>query len=356
MTTEKLQNVFSSLRNVWQDACSVIVNSRTAAYSNTLSTSLDIGNAYVKAVSLKKDDHGAVTVMGFGCEKIGDDVKTTIKNVLSKMPTNKKDVALSVAGRGVILRYITLPIMSYEETVNSMAFELEKYIPFSPEDINFDFSILKKNKNTGKMLVLIAAAKKELISQRLKLCEEVGCRPRCIDVGPLAVANFCSEIEQVREGVCAVVELGSSATSLDIIEDGLLVLSRDIFIGGNDFTKRIGENLGKNFEEAEQLKVSGAAEEIASSMEVVLSNLIGELKVSFDFYETQSNRLIDKILLSGGSARLKVVVDAFRQSLGQEVFLIEHDPQKLKIDPAVDAEQFRKQFNYLVVAIGTALR
>lgn len=272
------------------------------------------------------------------------------------MPANKKEIALSISGRGVVLRYVNLPIMSQEETANSMSFELEKYIPFSQEDVNFDFSILKKNKNTGKMLVLIAAAKKDLINEKIKICEELGYRARFIDVDPLAIANYCSEIEGVREGVCAVVDIGSAIASLDIIEDGVLVLSRDIFIGGNDFSKKISENLSKDFEEAEQLKLSRFDSAVASSLESVFNNLASELKVSFDFYETQTNRMIDKILITGGTAKLNGIVDVFHQSLGQEVEPIQYNPQKLKVAAAVDVERLKECYNYLVVALGTALR
>ncbi len=340
-----------SLQNIFRGSASSRVTS-----GQTISVSLDIGNAYVKAACIKRDGQEAI-VTGFACEKVGVDVKSTISKILSKMPSNNKEIALSIAGRGVVLRYINLPIMSREETANSMAFELEKYIPFSQKDVNFDFSILKKNKNTGKMLVLIAAAKKEVINEKKKLCEEIGYKPRFIDVNPLAVANYCSEIEGVKGGgVCAVVDLGSAITSLDIIEEGSLVLSRDIFIGGNDFTKKISENLDKDFQEAEQIKMTAFDSAVSSSVESVMHNLIGELKVSFDFYETQTNRLVEKILITGGTANLGGIVDIFHQALGQEVAVLEYNPQKLTVDPSVDIQRFKEHFNYLIVALGTALR
>lgn len=320
-----------------------------------ISTGLDIGDTYVKAVSARKNNQ-EITVAGFACEKISSDVKSTIEHILSSMPVNKREIALSIAGHGVVLRYVNLPIMNHEETASAMAFELEKHIPFSQEEVHFDFSILKKNKNTGKMLVLIAAAKKDIIAEKIKLCEELGYRLRFIDVNPLAIANYCSEIEGVKEGVCAAIDVGSSVASLDILEDGLLVLSRDIFIGGNDFTKKIAEYLSKDFQEAEQIKMAALDSAVVLSLESVMSNLIAELKVSFDFYETQTNRLIDKILLTGGGAKLAGIVDALHQSLGQDVEVIQYNPQKLAADPVLDIQRLKEHFHYLVAALGTALR
>ena len=345
-----LKNSLSSLQDIFRKA----MPPRTASGS-TISTSLDIGDTYVKAISIKRNNHD-VAVIGFACEKTSSDVKSTIKYILSNMPVNKREIALSIAGRGVVLRYVNLPIMNHEDTASAMAFELEKYIPFSKDEVHFDFSVLKKNKNTGKMLVLIAAAKKDIIAEKIKLCEELGYRLRFIDVNPLAIANYCAEIEGVKEGVCAALDLGSAVASVDILEDGLLVLSRDIFIGGNDFTKKISEYFNKDFQEAEQIKMTALDSAVASSLESAMSNLIAELKVSFDFYETQTNRLIDKILLTGGTAKLGGIVDALHQSLGQEVELIQYNPQKLTVDPSVDMQRLKEHFNYLIVALGTALR
>jgi type IV pilus assembly protein PilM len=246
--------------------------------------------------------------------------------------------------------------MSYEEIVKSMSFELERYIPFNKEEINFDFLILKKNKNTGKMLVLIAAAKKDLINSRISLCRELGYQLSHIDVCPLALANYFEFTSSVKDKVYAIVNLGASSSSVDIIEDGLLVLSRDIFIGGNDFTKKISEATNKNFKEAEEIKLKSLNDVLLQSLEPIFNNLVKELKVSFDFYETQENRLIDKILVTGGSAHLKGMLDFMKHYLGQNIELVNFDTNKIKLHPSLDIARFKECFNFLTFALGMAVR
>ncbi|MDD5292240.1 MAG: pilus assembly protein PilM, partial [Candidatus Omnitrophica bacterium] len=259
-------------------------------------------------------------------------------------------------GSNVVLRYVHIPIMSYEEVVKSMAFELERYIPFNKEEINFDFAILKKNKNTGKMLVLIVAAKKDLINSRISLCRELGYQVSFIDVCSLALANYFEFTSSIKDKVCAIVNLGASVSSVSIIEDGLLVLSRDIFIGGNDFTKKLSEVLNKDFKEAEELKMGPLNDSLLQSLEPVFSNLTKELKVSFDFYETQENRLIDKILITGGSAHLKGMLDYMKHYLGQNIELVVFDEQKIKLSPSLDATKFKECFNSFTFALGMGFR
>lgn len=324
--------------------------------SKNSSISLDIGSAYVKAVSLEQDKQ-AIEITGFSCERIGPDLKNAIRKAIFKLPIKKKELAISVSGQSVVLRYVNMPIMSREEIDKAMTFELEKYIPFNKEEINFDFGILKKNKSSGKMLVLIVAAKKDLINKRMGLCQELGFRPSFMDVCPLAVANYFEFAREFKEDeVCVVVNLGASITSVDVVEDGQLVLSRDIFIGGNDFTKKISEVLNKNFEQAEEFKINSLNDEMISSLDSIYSNLAKELKVSFDFYETQANRLIDRILLTGGAAQLKGLKDTFKNLLGQDVALATFKPGKLKIRTSLNSEEFNNRFNSFPIVLGMALR
>lgn len=346
----KLKNISGSLTNNLQR----LINPSFLATQNH-SVSLDIGSSYIKAISLERDIQ-TISITGFSCEKIEADAKTTIKKVLSRIPMKKKELAMSVSGQSVVLRYVNMPLMSDEELGKAMAFELEKHIPFDKNDVNADFTVLKKNKNTGKMLVLIAAAKKDLTNNRLNTIKELGYSPVFVDVCPLAMANYFEYARDSKEGVCAVINLGATLSSVDIIEDGLLVLSRDIFIGGNDFTKKIAEVLNKNIKESESIKLRSLDDNIIQSLEPTFTNLAKELKVSFDFYETQENRSIDKIYITGGSAQLKGLADFFKSFLGQDIELIKFNHDKFKLKPSLGLEEFENSFNFFTIALGMALR
>ncbi|MDD5006069.1 MAG: type IV pilus assembly protein PilM [Candidatus Omnitrophica bacterium] len=327
----------------------------TIISSRNTFVSLDIGSAYIKAISLEKSGQN-VNITGFSCDKIESDVKETVKKALSNFSMKKKELAISVSGPNVVLRYVNIPIMSHDEIKKSMAFELERYIPFKKEEINFDFTILKENNKIGKMLVLIAAVKKELVNSKVELCRDLGYSLNFVDVCPLAVANYFEFISHAKDTVCAVINLGATSTSTAIIEDGLLVLSRDIFIGGNDFTKKISETLNKDFKEAEELKLNSLDSNLIQSLEPVFSNLTKELKASFDFYETQENRLIDKIFVTGGSAKLQGLVEFFKHYLGQNIELINFNPDKFKLSPNLKSEELERDFNFFTFALGMAVR
>jgi len=318
-------------------------------------TGVDIGSFFVKAVSVEKDKQQCI-ITGFNRRKIQSDVSKAVKEAITALPANKKEISLSLSGNGVILRYVTLPLMNKAELRKSMAFEVEKHIPFPLPEIYFDFSILKENKEAGKMLVVIAAAKKALVDGRIKLCKQLGYQMSFIDVDSLALSNYFEKVNQQKTGVCAIINIGANFTLLDIVEDGMLVLSRDINMGGNDFTKMLAERLNKNIQEAEEMKCAGLKQDFIPIVETVFNNLINGLKVSFDFYECSANRVIDKIFLTGGSCRMTGLADFLKRSLGQEINYINIDQNIFGMKESLNKDEFKKEIDFFPVALGLAIR
>jgi type IV pilus assembly protein PilM len=349
-----MENKFKESSAAFFDKIKKVLKPNRLSSKNSY-VSLDVGSTYVKAISLEKSNQD-VFITGFSCEKIEADAKEAIKKALSSLPAKKKELILSISGPNIILRYVNIPLMNKEETDKAMSFELERYIPFNREDVNYDFVILKTNKNTGKMLVLIAAAKKDIVDNRINLCRELGYQLDFIDVCPLAIANYFEFASDVKDKVYAVVNLGATVSSVDIIEDGLLVLSRDIFIGGNDFTKKISEVTNKSIKEAEEIKLKSLTDSLLQSLEPIFNNLVKELKISFDFYETQENRMVDKVLITGGSAYMTGMLDIMKHYLGQDIELITFDADRFKVSPSLDAAKLKDNFNFFTFALGMAVR
>ena len=133
---------------------------------------LDIGSSAVKAVELKPAGKG-YKVTGFGSEPIPPDsivdgaiidaaaVADAIRRLFDSRGIKTKDVAASLSGNAVIVKKISLPIMSDAELAESIYWEAEQYIPFDIQDVNLDYQILDKGGEPGKgtMDVLLVAAK-----------------------------------------------------------------------------------------------------------------------------------------------------------------------------------------------------
>ena len=121
---------------------------------------LDIGSSAVKAVELKPSGKG-FKVAAFGIEPVPPDsivdgaiidgaaVADAIRRLFEHKPFKTKDVAASLSGNAVIVKKISLPVMTDAELAESIYWEAEQYIPFDIQDVNLDYQILDAGTGAG---------------------------------------------------------------------------------------------------------------------------------------------------------------------------------------------------------------
>ena len=338
---------------------------------------LDIGSSAVKAVELKPVGKG-FRVAAFGSEPVPQDaivdgaiidagaVADSIRRVFEHNKAFKaKDVCASLSGNAVIVKKITLPVMTESELGESIYWEAEQYIPFDIQDVNLDYQILDPGTgpdSRGSMEVLLVAAKKEKIGDYTSVIAQAGRTPVIVDVDAFALQN-AYEVNYGLESAHVVVLLnaGASAININILQGDQSVFTRDISIGGNAYTEAVQKELDLPFDAAEQLKkgipVDGASfEEAQPVLRAVTENVLLEIQKTFDFFKaTAASEQIDRIMLSGGASR----VDGFREMLHERIGapVEEFDPfraivwdgKKVGGDPAEHAAT-------AAVAVGLALR
>jgi type IV pilus assembly protein PilM len=331
----------------------------------------------VKAVELKPVGKG-FRVAAFGSEPVPQDaivdgaiidagaVAEAIRRVFEHNKAFKaKDVCASLSGNAVIVKKITLPVMTESELGESIYWEAEQYIPFDIQDVNLDYQILDPGTgpdSRGSMEVLLVAAKKEKIADYTGVISQAGRAPVIVDVDAFALQN-AYELNYGLESAHVVVLLnaGASAININILQGDQSVFTRDISIGGNAYTEAVQKELDLPFDAAEQLKkgipVDGASfEEAQPVLRAVTENVLLEVQKTFDFFKaTAASEQIDRIMLSGGASR----VDGFREMLHERIGapVEEFDPfraivwdgKKVGGDPTEHAAT-------AAVAVGLALR
>jgi len=229
---------------------------------------LDIGSSAVKAVELKQAGKG-YKVTAFGSEPVPPDsivdgaiidaaaVADAIRRLFDGRHIKTKDVAASLSGNAVIVKKITLPVMTEAELAESIYWEAEQYIPFDIQDVNLDYQILDSADASGKgtMDVLLVAAKKEKIADYTGVIAQAGRSAVVVDVDAFALQN-AYEVNYGIEPSAVVVLLnaGASATNINILNGDQSVFTRDISIGGNAYTEALQKELSLPFDLADQLK------------------------------------------------------------------------------------------------------
>ncbi len=252
--------------------------------------------------------------------------------------------------------------MSPDELKKALKFEAQKYIPFSLAEVNIDAAILKDNLQDNKMLVAIAAVKKDFFTQRLKLFEGSDFKINIIDIDSLALINAFNfnypRDNNTKPKSVALLNIGATFSNLNILEDGAPLLSRDMNIAGNNFTQKIADAFEMDFKAAEELKINPDKERMQKLIQVTepaVSSLATEIRVSFDYYESQSASSVGKIFLSGGGSLFLGLKDALANSLGIEVEYWDTLKQ-ISVSSAIDPVKLKSVSSQLGIALGLALR
>jgi type IV pilus assembly protein PilM len=338
---------------------------------------LDIGSSAVKAVELKAAGKG-YRVAAFGSEPVPPDsivdgaiidgaaVAESIRRVFESKAFKTKEVAASLSGNAVIVKKISLPVMTPTELDESIYWAAEQYIPFDIQDVNLDCQILDAGSSPDSqdtMEVLLVAAKKEKIAHYTSVIAQAGRTPVVVDVDAFALQN-AYELNYGFEpdSVVVLLNAGASAININIVANGQSVFTRDISLGGNAYTEAVRRELNLSFETAELLKkgapIDGATfEDVVPVLRAMTENVLLEVQKTFDFYNaTATNEQISRIMLSGGASRVEGFADALQERFNTPVEMF--DPFR-KV--ALDAKRFPSGQRESIaptaaVAIGLAVR
>lgn len=327
---------------------------------------LDVGTQEVKGVELSRGGDSFV-ISGFASCKINSpsDQKYAIKEVLRRGGFKAKKVVSSVSGRSVIVRYVNMLRMSEEDLRSAIRFEADKYIPFEVEDVILDCQILETDEEeTDEMKVLLVAAKRNMIDEHVALLQEVGLQPYIVDVDAFALGNafelrnINSPLMEEQDRVVALIDIGASKTNINILKGNVSYFTREVYLAGNDFTEAIARRLGVDTEEAERIKGDPGDQiaEIEDSVLPSLDDLGNEIHLSFDFYETQFEREVDDIYISGGGSRLPGLERSFERIFERKInFWDPVESLEIRAD-RVDVNLLKETAPQLAIAVGLASR
>jgi type IV pilus assembly protein PilM len=338
---------------------------------------LDIGSSAVKAVELKAAGK-SYKVTGFGTEPLPPDsivdgaiidgaaVADAIRRLFDTHHIKTKEVAASLSGNAVIVKKISLPIMSDAELAESIYWEAEQYIPFDIQDVNLDYQILDRGdaaSGKGTMDVLLVAAKKEKIADYTGVIAQAGRTAVVVDVDAFALQNAYEVNYGIDpNAVVVLLNAGASATNINILQGDQSVFTRDISIGGNAYTEALQRELNLPFDAADALKrglpVEGVTYDDARPvLRAVTENVMLEIQKTFDFFKaTATSDKIDRIVVSGGASRAEGFTEMLADRFEAPVEMF--DPFK-KI--GLDAKKFAAASAAdvaptVAVAVGLALR
>lgn len=292
---------------------------------------LDIGTSGVRAaqVSTRK---GALTLerfgqvaLPFGAVHAGemadpDAVAYALKELWSGTGFTSKDVVLGVSNGKVIVRQVDLPWLPIQELRESLRFQVQDFLPMDVNDALLDLHPLMEFTDADgnrKLRGLLVAASREMVLGLLGAVAKAGLRATGVDLTSFAVLRAVGHVDHVGTGdrVEALVDVGASVTNIIIHVNGVPSFVRLLLMGGGHITETIADRLGVSVSEAEAIKQAYDPAQAASSfdkdpavraIESATATFVDEIRGSLDYYASSSaeNQAIDRIVLTGGGARL----------------------------------------------------
>jgi type IV pilus assembly protein PilM len=335
---------------------------------------LDIGSSSIKAAEVIETKTGnalhnfgmlniAPGLIEEGTIKDHDAVSKAIRELFSANNLKNKNVAISIGGYSVIVKKISVQTMTEDELQDTIHFEAEQYIPFDISDVNLDFQILGENEhNPNQMNVLLVAAKKEMVNDYIHLIELAGLHTVILDIDAFALQNIFEFNYATEEESVALIDIGASKTSLNILKGYSSVFMRDVSLGCGQINQQIVSLADCSRAEAEEIKHSLqpeiiSAEDLANIVSSVVSDWTTEIRRAIDFfYSTYPDDHISKIILSGGGANILEFRQLLSDEISTEVEVINPFDKFAIESSSLDSSYLEKIAPQAAICMGLAIR
>jgi len=295
---------------------------------------------------------GEVMDPGLVCE--------AVLGALEAAGVKRKEVVTAVGGRDVIIKKIQIERVKEQQARELMRWEAEQHVPFDMESVELDFQILDPEGEGMEMSVLLVAAKRDLIETKLRLLTDAGLASSIVDVDAFALHNaFEVNHPDAMHGVVGLINIGHEVTNINILDEGVPILTRDLTVGTRRFREDLQRERGLGAEEAEALLqgydrsqhldaiIDSRGEEIAVGVERAAAFLASS---------SRSGGQLRAVFLCGGGARVPGLADALGRRLRLPVELANPLANLRVREGALDNLVTDEVAPLLMLPIGLALR
>jgi type IV pilus assembly protein PilM len=338
---------------------------------NRTSVGLDIGSGLIKLAVISHSS-GEPVLSKVAMSKVVDDaivegevmdpgiVSQAIKNLFDEVGIKPKNIVTAVGGRDVIIKKIPMDRMKEQEARELIRWEAEQHVPFDMDNVELDFQILDPDADGLQMSVLLVAAKRELIETKMSLLADIGIQPSIIDVDAFALHNaFEVNYPDAMRGIVGLVNIGHEITNVNILDEGVPVLTRDLPVGTRRFREDLQRERGLSAEEASKLLQGFETSDVLTPF---LQSRGEELAVGIEraaaFLQTASRSAagLARIFLSGGGARIPGLGKTLGDRLKLPVQLANPIERIQVADGVFDAMNVDEVAPLLMLPVGLALR
>lgn len=317
--------------------------------SKSHSIGVDLGGNNLKIVELQKKG-GKIKLKNYALIRMEKDLSREdlryfsgqiISKVLADLSISRKDLSIAIPSYSSLITLLEVAGQTTEEIESEIEYEASKYIPVDLSEVVFDWqiiesapilkqieddsekkleqkvdnSILKKNK------VLLISVMKNISSEFQKSFDDNKLLLDSIEVDCFSIQRALLPIDKKSY---LILDMGGKVTNIIGIYRGQILFNRNIDLAGVRITELIAKSLEVGKERAEKLKRNQGFEFdseiiVKNVLEPAFDSIIGEAKKNLKEFEEFDKESLDKIILSGGTAKMKGVKEYIQDKMGIEV-------------------------------------
>ena len=291
-------------------------------------------------------------------------VGEAVRRVVKKSGTKANRAVVAVSGSAVITKVITAPAgLRDSELETQVMLAADQHIPYALNEVNIDFQVLGPAADDGKQVdVLLAATKTENIEDRELVLKLAGLKAAIVDVEPYTIEHAMDLIigndEERAAKTIAVIDVGATMTSLNVIQDRQLIYTREQPFGGKLLTEEIMRRYGLSYQDAGRAKrVGGLPEDyLPEVLEPFKQSIAQHINRYLQFYYSSSQDVeVDEILLAGGSSSIEGIDGYITDHIGTPSSLV-NPFERLECREGIDRERLIQDGPAMMIACGLALR
>lgn len=298
---------------------------------------VDIGTSNIKIAQLRPED-GKFMLETYGLVNVSFQITNkdnptaisqaaqTLKTLMRKAGVTTNKVVASLPNSSVFTSVIEMPKMSESELKSAIEFEAKKYVPLPLEEVALSWSVLEqkkakiirdtnlgslKNESDNKTKVLLTAVPTTVIDNYVKVFQEAGLEPQALEIEALAMIR---SVIGADTDLNLLIDIGAKSTTINLVDEGYLRISKNLNIGGDTVTTSIAQSLSVNFSRAEQFKkdfgLSSQGQQIPAIMRPILDIIKNEAQQLISLVESRGEK-VSKIILSGGGSKLPHLTEYF---------------------------------------------
>lgn len=338
---------------------------------------VDISSSAVKMVELSSLAKGKYRLEAYSMSPLPKDaivdgnvmnldmVVDAIKIAWKLLSSREKRSALALPSSAVISKKVIMQAGMREDDMEAQVEgEANQYIPFSLDEVNLDFQIIGPATNSPyEVEVIIAAARKEKIEDRVAAAEGAGLKVSVMDVETYATEAaytlVASQLPNAGKGqTVMIIDIGAQGMHINVMHDDKSVYTREQTFGGAQLTQEIQRRFGLSAEEAEIAKRKGGLPDSydAEVLQPFVQCLATEVARALQFFtsSTQYNR-VDHLVLAGGCAAISGV-DILVQEQAQVNTVVANPFHEMTVSNKIKQQQVSIDAPSLLIACGLAMR